>query len=751
MRTWKQPRAVPALAAALLLAGCGGGGGGNDGKQAQTFDTLALFDPVPTVSTDEAITPFPFDGLFAGFSAPTLNIPNPDNVPFVTAVNQIDGYSTTASIFCDIAGFIDYSTVAANLYIINTKTGKALVYGTDFTVQNEAATAKDPLTGALTPISSQRSRILIEPIKPLSPSTTYLVGLTKGIRNKQGGGIGASTEFTITASSTPVSQQSNSTLDQLNSTQKATLEAVRELINPTVTNLAKLTGKNASDFVLAWPFTTQSIGKSLAYLSANVAASTIAVQNTGVTTATTVGVDGATIYAGILGLPYYLQNSGGSPYSTAPLTTFWAADPAKPDLSASFLGQVPCGAFATGATVNGVKLGPSASTTICYPVPVQRSTEIVPLMVAVPNSASGQTKPAGGWPVVIFQHGITGNRTQMLAIAPALAKAGFVTAAIDLPLHGLTITDPTNPKYNPFINNQVFAGTPAAGLMTGERTFNLDLENNSTGAPGPDGVIDGSGTWFINLSSVLTSRDNLREAEVDLMTLRASLANLDLDNDGTPDIDTSKIRFAGISLGSIVGIPYLANDSAVGAASLAVPGGAIAKLLDASKSFGPPIAAGLAAAGLTEGTDDYETYLRFTQNAVDDGDPLNYAVAARSAHPVHMIEVIGDTVVPNSAPANDGSGAANDKVTVASFDAGTNPLYAAMGLTVIGPIDTPVATPAVNTGASLGYVVKFNQSSHGSLLDPSTNPYATVEMQTEVANFLASNGQCLPIGTSCLQ
>ena len=43
-----------------------------------------------------------------------------------------------------------------------------------------------------------------------------------------------------------------------------------------------------------------------------------------------------------------------------------------------------------------------------------------------------------------------------------------------------------------------------------------------------------------------------------------------------------------------------------------------------------------AGAGLTEGTDDYETFIRFAQNAVDDGDPLNYAAAARTAHPLHL-------------------------------------------------------------------------------------------------------------------
>jgi len=735
--TWRAVAAM--LATASLLSACGGGG---DGEQAQTYDSLALFDPVPTVSSDEAITPFPFDGLFAGFTAPTLNIPNPDAISFVSAVNQLDGFSTTADIFCDIAGFVSFATIPSHLYIINTQTGAALSYGIDYKLQNEAATAPDPLTGQPTPISSQRSRVIIELLKPLSPSTQYLIGLTKGIKTLQGGNVIASPEFTITASATPVAQQTNALLTSLDSTQKATLESLRSsLIYPTVSGLSTLTGISASEFVLAWPFTTQSIGKSLASLASTVAPSTIAAYATGITTATAVGVDGADIYVGIAAVPYYLKNSGGSQYSTAPITNFWQADATKPDVDATFLGEVPCGAFVQPPTGSGFV--PSTSTTTCFPVPVRQSTETIPLLVAVPNAASGHTKPAGGWPVIIFQHPITGNRTQMLAIAPAFAEAGFVTVAIDMPLHGITDTT------SPFYRNQLFYNTPAAGLMTGERTFNLDLENNTTGAPGPDGIIDASGTWFINLGSLLTGRDNLRQSAADLMTLRASLAYLDLNHDGVPDIDTSQIRFSGMSLGAMVGIPFLANDTATGAASLAVPGGGLAKLLDASKTFGPVVSAGLAASGLDEGTDDYETFLRFAQNSYDDGDPLNYAAAARAAHPIHMIEVIGDTVIPNATPANDGTDASLDTVTVASFDAGSDPLYAAMGLTVEGPIDVPVATPTVLVGANLGYVVQFNEGVHSSLLDPTESLAATVEMQTEVTNFLASNGQCLPIGTSC--
>jgi alpha-beta hydrolase superfamily lysophospholipase len=49
--------------------------------------------------------------------------------------------------------------------------------------------------------------------------------------------------------------------------------------------------------------------------------------------------------------------------------------------------------------------------------------------------------------VVIFQHGITRNRTDIFAIASTLCYAGFVTVAIDLPLHGL-------PSSNKFYKNQ---------------------------------------------------------------------------------------------------------------------------------------------------------------------------------------------------------------------------------------------------------------------------------------------------------
>lgn len=769
MRIWR----LVAVGCALLLGACGSGQS-DVGKDPQShFDSLVLFDPVPSAAGGSAIIPFPFDGLFAGSATPTLNIPN---LPApLSDINQVDGFSTTASLFADVAGQLDYTTVPQHVVIIDTATGQALVPGTDFVVQNSLATSADPLTGLQTPIAEQRSRILILFKKPLSPSTTYLCAITKGIRNLQGGGVIASPEFTITASATPVAQQTNPLLAQLNDQQKAELEALRsQLIHPAVQALTQLAKIPADQIVLAWTFTTESTTKTLDLLAQNAKPGVIQVADTGLNTQSVLGSaspGAAEIYAGITTVPYYLQVPTQS-NPTAPLSGYWHADPAKPDTNAEFLGQIPCGAYAAGATVNGVTLKPSASTTVCFPTVDANtaSTQTIPVLVSVPR---GVAKPSTGWPVVIFQHGITQNRTNLFAVADSLAAAGFVGVAIDLPLHG--ITDPTNPFYQ----NQLFANTPAAGLITGERTFNLDLENNTTGAPGPDGKIDPSGTYFINLKSLITSRDNNRQAVSDLLTLAQTVKNLDLNGDGTPDVNPNAIRYFGHSLGAIVGTTFLGVDSGVGAGVLANPGGGLAKLLDASGAFGPLISAGLAQAGVQQGSDDYETFLRFAQTLVDPADPINYAAAARARHPIDMIEVVGDTVVPNSAPttcpatldlatifspqalvadcpavtAQVGSQTVVlQDVTIEPGDlAGTDPLWQAMGLTQYGPLTPPITSPQTFLGANLGYVVQFvgAGANHGSILNPAGDAAVTAEMQREAAYFLASDGQCLPIGGNC--
>jgi predicted dienelactone hydrolase len=79
--------------------------------------------------------------------------------------------------------------------------------------------------------------------------------------------------------------------------------------------------------------------------------------------------------------------------------------------------------------------------TVLNPLPAKVSDEsIIPLLVSIPKAP----KPAPGWPMVFFQHGITRNRTHMLAVADGLANAGFAVVAMDPPLDGLTTNAAVN-------------------------------------------------------------------------------------------------------------------------------------------------------------------------------------------------------------------------------------------------------------------------------------------------------------------
>lgn len=757
------------LAVSLLLTGCFN----EDESKTGPVDAIAGFDPVP-LPGGKAVIPFPFDGLFAGATTPTLNIPNPDANPLVAQANLLDGFSTTASVFVDIFGFIDMASVAENVVIVRRDTGEILVHGVDYTIQRAT------VTDSGIPLDRQRTRLLIEPLKPLAPSTTYLVGVKRQMRTTDGGHLIPSRMFSIMASSAAISAQTESLLNSYSAEQKAVLESLRSrLIGPAIAYLTTFGKVKAEDLALAFSFTTQSINKTLDKLAASATAQAIAAAPIGKTVNDLLPMPGAPgsiadVYAGFTMVPSYQKTSGGDTHSTAPLTSYWAADAAAIDNAAMHLSAIKCSDYAAS---------PSASTTNCFPLPLKRADQKIPMLVTVPNAASGFSRPAGGWPVVIFQHGITRSRADLLAVAPALAKAGFVAVAIDLPLHGQL---PGEGLYK----NAFFTGTPAAALMADERTFDLDTGRNEVTDPDPaktipadfetvmitkvegvdvigDSKTDTSGAHFIKIGSPITSRDNLRQGVSDLLTLRKSLANLDLNNDGTPDINMSQVRFASISLGGVVGGVFLGVDrgalKVTDAAAMSVTGGGIGKLLDASSWYGPQIAYGLKAKGVLEGTDGFETFLRMAQTLVDSADPVNYATLARANHPLLLTELINDGTVPNKAVAGP-TVTGQDQVAQTGFLSGTEPMAKLMGLTLVSP---PVngASPkrAPILGSNLGLWVQFDSGRHGSLIDPrpvSATPTAaeqqeaynvTVEMQTQMVNFLKSNGMCLPIGagSSC--
>jgi hypothetical protein len=653
----------------------------------------ACFDPANSLAVGQPCrgsVPLPNNLLLSGTTDLTLNPPvaNPANFgdPLV-AVSALDGWSTVAP------GNFQFNTApAANSVVAGSSVRVFEVTlnqpgGVVTSVVRELS-ANTEFVVAPQPSDTTGRTIAIVPTSPLKQLTSYLVVVTDGVRDARGNDATPDQTYFLTTRSSPLCVNGASTDALIPTANACALEPLRVLTN---SQLAAATARGIArgDVVASWVFTTQSITPVLQAVRSRVQPGANILARTGLTTAIVGTAPVAEIYIGTLTLPYYLQTpTAANP--TGPLNGFWRAAP---------------GAYVP--PFNALGLNPtSTNITFANPFPVETTKVTVPVLATVPNLQSGRMKPASGWPVVIYNHGITRNRTDALAVAATLAAQGFVVVAIDQPLHGVNAQSPFYIESTPF--------APVAQ----ERTFDVDYANNTTGASGPDGVIDASGSYTINLTSLLTSRDNLRQAIADLFVLTATIPRMDLDNDGAPDLDGSKIYFVGQSLGSIVGIPFIALEPNVNVALTSVPGGGIARLLEASPTFGPRIRAGLqAAAGLVPNTPDYDRFFGAAQQVIDPADPINYGFAS-AQNAILLHEVIGDQVVPNSVAGAPLSG--------------TEPLIRVLGL--------PALTASVQEPNGVRRAARFIVGDHGSLLSPAASAAATNEMQRQMASFIASGG-----------
>jgi len=668
----------------FILASCGGTDNNieNDLQIERSTDGfVAYFAPA------DSVIPFPSNLLFSGSTDGTLNIPVDDPNDFSdpqVALNTVDGFSTIAPIQTTFSFPIEAATLTSqtvHLYEVTlsgiggavTGVVRALAYGTEFVA---SVSSLDPAGKTL----------IISPLAPLKAKTSYMAALTSGIQSSDGRPITADITYFTTKRTTPLVDGGISQVAILSDAQATALEPLRQLTNFQEIALAGQ-GINSESVALSWAFTTQSIGDVLAVarsITTGTAAGLTFINNTQNLLGAGPGL--ADVYAGSLTLPYYLTN-GTTP--TDPLSKFWQ-----------------------GASDSNLTQFNSS--------PVKTSDETVPLLLSIPNGNTIHTKPGAGWPVVIFQHGITSDRTAMLAIADALANAGIAAAAIDMPLHGLTTV---------------------GGLNSGfERTFDLDLVNNTTGAPGPDTITDTSGKHYINLSNLAVTRDNVRQSTADLFALFDSLSTMDYDTGGA-DFDTANVYFIGHSFGAMVGIPFLALEPGVKDAVLGMPGSGIAKLLDGSASFGPVISAGLAASGVVKGTADFESFMGAAQTLVDSGDPANYASDAATGRGLLLFEVIGDggsnlpdQVIPNNVLADAPVG------TTPAPLSGTDPLAALLGLTRLSTTTGPISDQLAQ--------IRFTAGDHRSLLDPAANATVTTMMQTATATFLATGGSTVNISNT---
>ncbi|GEA11193.1 VolA/Pla-1 family phospholipase [Alteromonas sp. KUL49] len=472
-------------------------------------------------------------------------------------------------------------------------------------------------------------------------------------------------------------------------------------------------------------------------------------------------------FEGNVSLPYFLGvPSADNPL--APVNTFWEAACDSGIVLAGTPAEVlavatpgpnyeMCTALGLAdLRVNGEKLDSARNITKFNPIPQMNGgnmgTELLDVQVTVPDPAIATalgfpiSKPEAGWPVAILAHGITSQKEAMLAITGALSLAGIATVAIDQPLHGSRGFD-----------------------LNGDGVDDL----NATSV---------SATHYMNLASLPTARDNLRQSVSDLLGLRLGLnAVVDTTAGQGVDFDLSRVSVMGVSLGAITGGNFaaVANTTmggqlaaldgmfAIKQASLESPGGGLAQFLLESPAFGPLIQGLLLSEASPEfgalltqlyGTTDvteaqlvqavatfmgalegdalaavnavFAEFAFAAQTVMDSGDPTNYAQTLGASTPVHMLTVVGDGTDENLP----------DQVIPVSTAlplSGQLPLASTIGL-------SQVSTTQMGTDPLSGLVL-FTSGAHASSLNPAPSAEVTLEMQSQVAGYISTDATVLPI------
>ncbi len=770
------PCATLAFFVSALLTACGGG---ND-KQKQP----ALTEPEAFVAGthprfDPVISDIPVntDLIFAkaGATDGTADVGSPSDAVRAT-LNGLDGFSTSAFFDILVEGSVDVATVIPmkSVFLLELNSGgKDALNPANIVGINGAATFD---TKVVSLDGGTNNAIRIRPIVPLKSKAKYLVVLTNDIKDSSGKALTRSWTYNALHDTTyPI-------LESLLPVRNAIVgwETLASGFLSAVTS--GLTANAALDkLVLTYTFTTTDPQAPLVAMAAPRAALAASQIAAGVAPSTAVGnvsalemggllstpkqrslkVSAATgvdmgvlsggslagnvgkLYTGYIKLPYYLTAPGSLPFG-AFLTRAWT-----PDLTL---------AAQLGVTVPKDVDATSYNVTYRYPFAAKTSDESVPLQVTLPESGwvpgyagsltCGQVYAAGGYPVVIYVHGITSDRTSGLALAHTLASRCVATVAIDLPLHGVAANNPFVGVLNVEKGQLIPFATIYGADAPHERHFNVA---GPGGAPAPMNfatptATDGSGAQFTNLGYLLNTRDNNRQSVMDLLNLNASLKGLDTDfvQVQGAKLNLGNVSVVGHSLGGILGSVFtvvnqtaISNEAKIGVTSnlnpirsltASVAGTQVAQILVNSATFAPIINAGLAHAGVNVGTSNYEKFLYAAQSAMDSGDPVNFAQLLPSLKiPVLLQQVKNDAVIPNSSD-------------IAPLT-GTQAFARLIGATQLGLGETQLGFDS-DTDTVISGLVKLNAGDHISLLRPSTAaPQITPEMHAEIVSFVLNSGK----------
>lgn len=169
-------------------------------------------------------------------------------------------------------------------------------------------------------------------------------------------------------------------------------------------------------------------------------------------------------------------------------------------------------------------------------------------------------QPAAGWPVAIIGHGWGGTMIEAsLRVASTFTAKGIATVAINVVGHG------SGP------DGRLEVGLKENGTVT-VPAGGRGRDNNQ------DGKFDNTeGAYALPpVAAMIGNSDTQKQTIIDLVQLVNQIeAGVDIDGNGTADLDGNRIYFVGQSYGGMYGTAFFAIEPRVRAAVLNVAGGSI--------------------------------------------------------------------------------------------------------------------------------------------------------------------------------
>lgn len=489
---------------------------------------------------DPAASPFP-SNRFTVFDATQntlrrVNLPKPDcgvrvsDCQDIDVINTLDGFSTQPRITVPFTGDIDVATANSDtIYLVNlgdtlTGSGAGERVGINQVIW-------DPATRTLVFQSDQL----------LQQHSRYLLVVTDGVRETTGKKIKSAEggdDFGVGLGTDPAGADYGRDL-------RAAVQSVRP---------------DNKKIIAASLFSTQSATTDLAKINRQIKQSTPAPVdfNIGITTA---GPARAVFPTSSLVAIQFNRQTGTAP-------AFAASFLPTPALNVvpGAVGQVAYGNFNSPDYETADKFIPATGTLTGVPQPQGTNRLLVQMFLPA------GPKPAGGWPVAIFGHGFGDSiYGAPWVVASVLASHGIASASINVVGHG----------GGPLGTLNVLRAAPSLPVAIGAGGRGIDQDGN--------GTIDSTeGSSAAAPRTVISSRDGLRQTVVDLMQLvREIEVGVDVDGDGTADLDAQRIYYAGQSFGGIYGTMVLGVEPSIKAGVPNVPGGSIIEIVRLSPVFRP--------------------------------------------------------------------------------------------------------------------------------------------------------------------